>query len=83
MKFKVVEAMIRGIPTVTTSVGHEGIEPTEGTVIADDPVRFGEALLSLLADVGAADQAARAGAPHVADQYGPIAFRRRLFEVYR
>lgn len=83
VKFKVVEAMIRGIPTVTTSVGHEGIEPRDGTMVADDPAAFAEATLSLLADVGAADQAARAGASHVADQYGPIAFRRRLFEVYR
>jgi glycosyltransferase involved in cell wall biosynthesis len=42
MKVKVLDAMARGIPTVTTSVGAEGIEVENGRelMIADDPAQM-------------------------------------------
>ena len=51
-KFKTLESMLAGVPTVSTSVGAEGIEAsgTGGLVVTDDPERFAEALLSLHED---------------------------------
>ncbi len=51
MKVKVLEAMYRGIPMVTTSVGIEGIEHANDCVaVADDPKEFAEHCLTLLND---------------------------------
>ena len=51
-KFKTLEAMLAGVPTVSTTVGAEGIdiEDTGGLVVTDDPERFAEALLALHED---------------------------------
>jgi glycosyltransferase involved in cell wall biosynthesis len=50
MKVKVLDAMARGIPTVTTSVGAEGIEVENGRhlLIEDDPARMAERINELL-----------------------------------
>lgn len=52
MKVKVLDAMARGMPTVTTSVGAEGIEMESGThmLIADDPVGMVAQVDRLLTD---------------------------------
>ena len=51
-KFKTLESMLAGVPTVSTSVGAEGIDTsvTGGLVVTDDPQRFAEALVSLHED---------------------------------
>ncbi len=48
---KVIEAMAHHIPIVSTAVGCEGIDLVDGThaLIADDPLTFVDACLSLLA----------------------------------
>ena len=50
MKVKVLDAMSRGIPTVTTSVGAEGIDIENGRqlLVEDDPVRMAERIDDLL-----------------------------------
>jgi glycosyltransferase involved in cell wall biosynthesis len=50
MKVKVLDAMARGMPTVTTSVGAEGINIENGKhlLVADEPAGMAEAILSLL-----------------------------------
>jgi len=50
MKVKVLDAMARGIPTVTTSIGAEGIEVENGRhlLIEDDPARMAERIDDLL-----------------------------------
>jgi glycosyltransferase involved in cell wall biosynthesis len=50
MKVKVLDAMSRGIPTVTTSVGAEGIDIENGRqlLVEDDPVRMAEHIDELL-----------------------------------
>lgn len=50
MKVKVLDAMARGIPTVTTSVGAEGIDIENGRelLVADDPLRMADAIDALL-----------------------------------
>jgi len=52
MKVKVLDAMARGMPTVTTSVGAEGIELERGThvLVADDPADMAAEVERLLTD---------------------------------
>ncbi|MFT6167165.1 MAG: glycosyltransferase involved in cell wall biosynthesis [Vicingaceae bacterium] len=50
MKVKVLEGLYRGTPTVTTSVGAEGLELINGenSIIADNPKNFIDGCLTLL-----------------------------------
>lgn len=53
LKFKTVEALMRGIPVVSTTVGAEGLVgegETGGLVVADDTEAIARALLAILAD---------------------------------
>jgi polysaccharide biosynthesis protein PslH len=52
MRVKILDALARGMPTVTTSVGCEGIDATSGThlLIADTPVAFAAEVVRLLTD---------------------------------
>ena len=52
MKVKVLDAMARGMPTVTTSVGAEGIAITPGAqlLVADEPAAMAQEIDSLLTD---------------------------------
>lgn len=52
MKVKVLDAMARGIPTVTTRVGAEGIDVENGRelLVEDDPLRMAECIDALLGD---------------------------------
>jgi glycosyltransferase involved in cell wall biosynthesis len=52
MKVKVLDAMARGIPTVTTPVGAEGIEAEDGRhlLIADEPGLMADRISALLED---------------------------------
>ncbi len=55
VKLKTVEAVQYGVPTVTTTVGAEGI-PFDGSgavVVADDPTEFAGAVARLLSDAAA------------------------------
>ncbi|MHB1131370.1 MAG: glycosyltransferase [Chloroflexota bacterium] len=65
MRVKILEAFARGIPVVSTSVGIEGIDATNGEhlLVADDPVAFARAVVRLLtrpAEAARLAQAARA-----------------------
>jgi glycosyltransferase involved in cell wall biosynthesis len=52
MKVKVLDAMARGMPTVTTSVGAEGIDIKPGThmLVADEPIEIATQIDRLLSD---------------------------------
>ena len=52
LKLKIVEAMLAGVPTVSTTVGAEGIDTsaTGGLVVTDDPEHFARSLLTLHED---------------------------------
>jgi glycosyltransferase involved in cell wall biosynthesis len=63
-RLKVVEAMAHRIPLVTTTVGCEGIDllDEEHALIADEPQRFADACLRVLADGGLRQRLADAAA---------------------
>lgn len=52
MKVKVLDAMARGMPTVTTSIGVEGIDASHGEhlLVSDDPAEFADQINLLLQD---------------------------------
>jgi glycosyltransferase involved in cell wall biosynthesis len=52
MRVKILDAFARGVPVVSTSVGHEGIDVLAGhhLLVADEPGPFGEHVVSLLRD---------------------------------
>lgn len=83
VKFKVVEALIRGVPTVTTTVGNEGITPHNAAIVADDPQGLAAAIVQVIENPKAAEEYARASAPAVAEEFGETRFRARLQEVYQ
>jgi len=68
---KLLEAMAAGLPVVTTRVGLEGIEATDGdeAVIADDPDAAAAAILRLLADPAARRRLGNAARRLVENRY--------------
>jgi glycosyltransferase involved in cell wall biosynthesis len=60
---KVLEYMALGVPTVTTSVGLEGLSATPETelLVADDPIAFVDSLMRLYGDASLALKLAFAG----------------------
>ncbi len=83
VKFKVVDALVRGVPVVTTTVGNEGITPDDAAVVADDAAGFAAAVVRVLSDPSAAEAHARSRVAAVAGEFGVARFRARLEEVYR
>lgn len=85
VKFKTVEAMVRGIPVVSTGVGVEGIVDDRIRVfsVADDARGLATGLLRALADPAAARREALLVRDIVADEFSGNAFRRALAQVYR
>jgi polysaccharide biosynthesis protein PslH len=51
-RLKILEALARGVPVITTSLGGEGLDLKHGedALIADDPTRFGRYIDQLLED---------------------------------
>lgn len=81
VKFKTIDAMLRGVPIVTTSVGAEGIDAPElFAAVTDDAREFSEGVVAQLRnpDIALTERAQR-----WADRvYGTAAFEARLREVY-
>ncbi|TNU60721.1 glycosyltransferase family 4 protein, partial [Bacillus velezensis] len=81
VKFKTVDAMLRGVPVVATPVGAEGIGD-QGLFLAvtEDPDAFARAVI---AELQAPDAALSARAAGWADSvYGTSRFAARLREIY-
>ena len=71
MEVKVLDAMARGMPTVTTSVGAEGIAASSGEqlLIADEPAAMAAAIERLLADADLWDRVQRSSRQLVKERY--------------
>ena len=61
-RVKIVEAALSGRPTVSTAIGAEGLAFVEGSeiLIADKPIAFAQACISLLRDTTYANQIGKA-----------------------
>lgn len=68
---KVLEAMVAGVPVVTTSIGNSGINAThnEGVIIADDDAAFVSALIELLQNPAERARIGAAGRSFVLDRF--------------
>jgi len=71
MRVKILEAMARGVPVVSTSVGCEGIEVESGRhlLIADEPEAFADAVVRVLRDHALAASLSRAARALVLERY--------------
>ncbi|MFS0792576.1 glycosyltransferase family 4 protein [Microbacterium sp. 1P10AE] len=85
VKFKTVEAMLRGIPVVATGVGVEGIvdDRIRAFAVADDARGLASGIVRALADPDAARREALRYRDAVADEFSGSAFRRSLAAIYR
>lgn len=83
VKFKTVEALLAGTPTVATSVGAEGIAPAEALAgVHDDPDEFAVAVARVLdAPAEAADHLA-SRQEELQEHYGWPAFDREVRRIY-
>jgi polysaccharide biosynthesis protein PslH len=63
MRVKILEALARGMPVVSTTIGYEGIDLTPGNelLVGDTPAAFAAALISLLNDPALGCRLAAAG----------------------
>lgn len=81
-----IEAQAAGVPVVSTRVGGAATvvgDRPEALVAADDVAGLARAVRALLDDLGAAREAARAGADRVRAEFSLEALVRSLDELYR
>ena len=81
-RLKIYEAMAMGRAVVATTIGAEGLDVSHGEdiILADDPAKFGDAVITLLADVAlrrrleqaAAESAARFDWPAVSARFEQV-----------
>lgn len=71
MRVKILEALARGIPVVSTTIGYEGIDliPGEHLLVADTPQAFAEAVVRFQRDPELGARIAAAGRRRVEERY--------------
>ncbi|GAB4207664.1 MAG: glycosyltransferase family 4 protein [Roseiflexaceae bacterium] len=84
MRVKILEALARGIPIVSTTIGYEGIDlvPGEHLLVADTPEEFAAAVLRLLDDPALGARIAAAGRQRALERYDWRAVCPAMDEVY-
>ena len=82
MKVKTLEALASGVPVVTTAAGAEGIAPSDGVVVSEDPAELARAAAQLLEDDHARKERGAAAAATFAERYAPQPATRPLVELY-
>lgn len=82
-KGKLVQALMVGTPTVSTTVGVEGLHLADGehVLIADDPASFARAIERLAGDPAAWERLSARGRAHVTAAHSLDAAGRRLEEA--
>lgn len=83
VKFKAIEPLVRGLPTVTTTVGAEGIGGSEVfSAVRDNPQEFAQAILKIFNDPIEARTKALASMRWAQNRYGLGNFEKRVRVVY-
>jgi glycosyltransferase involved in cell wall biosynthesis len=84
MRVKILEALSRGLPVVTTTLGCEGIMVTDGqhVLIADTPRDFAQAVLRVLNDPALSTALVKNGRRQVETIYDYRAACRALEQAY-
>jgi glycosyltransferase involved in cell wall biosynthesis len=84
MRVRILEALARGVPVVTTTTGAEGIQvrPGEDILIADTPVDFARAVIDLLKSPQLQQKLAQNGRSLAVARYDWQAVLPVLDEVY-
>jgi len=84
MRVKILEALARGLPIVSTTIGYEGIAltPGEHLLVGDTPADFAAALVQLLRDPGLGRSLAAAGRRVAEEAYDWHAINPRVDAVY-
>src|SRR5207247_2474708 len=82
-KRKLVQALTTGTPTVSTTIGVEGLDLQHGkhVWIADDPEQFAAGVTTLLSDAKLWARMARVGRAHVKVTNGKELAKRRFAEA--
>ena len=82
-KRKLVQALMAGTPTVSTTIGTEGMDLRNGehVLVADDGATFANSIARLLTDAELWNHLARQGRAHAAAIYSRDAVRERFLQV--
>jgi polysaccharide biosynthesis protein PslH len=85
MRVKILEALARGIPVVSTTIGYEGIDLIAGKhlLVADTPAEFAAAVRKLLRDPELGAQLAQAGRERLLERYDWKAVYPAMEAVYQ
>ena len=83
MKVKVLEAMASGVPVVTTPAGAEGIEPSDGVIVLEEPAELAAAAVELLTDPQARQERGSSARADFERLYAPGPATEPLVELYR
>lgn len=83
IKFKVIDAMLAGLPVVATTTAQEGIgTPDQYVAVTDDPAEFAAATIRALSDPAAMESLGSQASVWAASRFGLAQFRETLAEVY-
>ena len=81
-RLKIYEGMTMGLPTVSTTIGAEGLPVVDGDhlVLADEPETFAHACIALLNDTARCEQMGNAADAFVREQFGWDGVAKRFAE---
>jgi glycosyltransferase involved in cell wall biosynthesis len=84
MRVRILEALARGMPIVTTTIGLEGIEaePGEHVLVGDSPVEFATRVIRVLKEQTLQEQLARNGRELIEKRYDFRVVLSQLDRVY-
>jgi glycosyltransferase involved in cell wall biosynthesis len=81
-RLKIYEGMTMGLPTVSTTIGAEGLPVVDGEhiVLADDPASFAQACIALLNDPARSESMGNAADSYVREHFGWDGVAKRFAE---
>lgn len=83
MKGKIGESLSNGVPTVTSTIGAEGMGLVHGehVLVADDPASFADEVVRLYSDKELWSRLAEQGRSHIVGRYSPATVREHVREI--